>query len=1608
MWKNESGQAYTLASLIDQLSDIIVPLNGLGGFVDSSPTHSGTIFRLPLRTVASDLSDNVYDIQKLQELLDVLRQEAKYLLLFLKSICKIQVVHIKQDGEHNLSFSIEINPDCLSSFEAKRHSFMQQLREAHENQPYSFRVNSYSARLSVIVVDSNSKRDQSGTTDWLLSTCVGSANHILQVAAKKQHTVPWIGAALQIGRKSVNGRIFCFLPLPLKISGMPIHINGTFRLSDDKQALKLPGIERRNDPSLDWNKILISYLLPSTYSMLLMEAKKRIAPDDFYSAWPNVELLQDSSFSMCLKPLLSFLFKNEVIWAQKPGSRKQVGEWINISQAMFIPKGSNISSALKGVLSNFGFHLVTVPDVVFKALKYAKANTREVSPAVVRHLLRSSPKHYLDTSRSDKSVLLIYCISDNNYRDLHGLKLLPLANGSFTSLKIAEKGFRTQTLYLCTKDCPPSLFPILSHLLVDSVTDLNLHKNLKKIAINQDTNLRVLSLDAVASLLTQAMPSSWQRSSLVDMPNHSDRLTLAWLKELWTWLKSKDLKTFRDQLLVPCFKSASDSPSQFFLTRLSSSQPVIFVSRHAACSQYLLSALYKLNLRVCLQREFTFVQHEDLFEYINSLDVNNVLDAIIASPPDYKRLSLDSNEADSFIAFLNSGSYISSGPRKTVLQKIPLFSPKFALEQANLESKVLYSIEQAATQSITEQALVEPSDKIIRYLPANLVLLSRRNHNQVQLLKTLNIPFPSDVGLLIDHIFPIIKEKSFLSSKAIDSLMSQVLDRFDILNSRESDYNLAESIKALPFIEVDYEFRSPQELFDPKNTDVVAFFRSIKNQSFVKTSDNHVFEEEQFDPTNKSIVSVYKNENMYPQAPYNTLKRIAVLKTCGLQTSINPQILLDIIEAISLSGSSEPKNVASIKLKEAVAMLQYMSSPTFEKGSTPGYYTVASQPLGRTFSSSLRLLATSRSWLPILSNEPPSYPKELFWKGSSFKSHLISLSDSVVILSNSKNDTKAPFLVGSQVYIVSHTASPEIKKMLQIDSSSFTRHVIAHFKEILRCQDKLSVNMLEFLAREVYSYMNNQHHSFLQLIYAIPEWIYIKNEGMFVSPGIVALTQNPNFRRDLRPYIFILPENLSIYTSVFGSASGILPTVCQSQILSVLKNIREDVEANHQRTTSTEAWNMVLNILNWLTNNGNEKISDEVNPEDVLLPTESRSEWPQLVQASETVYTENRFLMSYLNFSANGQGSYAFVHTNVNIKLAQNLGATPLSEILDISEDTFEDAGQNEPLTVRLKNILRDYKDGLTIVKELLQNADDAEATEVNFCYDARQHENDPKRLFFSGMSEAHGPALVVHNNKPFTNEDFENITKLAATSKREDSLKIGQFGVGFCSVYHITDIPSFVSRDKLYIFDPTLSFLRREVKNLAQPGKRIDFTHQLFSGSAQLSPYTGLFGFSHSEYPETIFRFPFRKQASELSGICYTEKNIEQLIKSIAECGTNLLLFLQNVKTITFQRIDQGQSTPVILLRVTKQHVPLPISLPSEVEIQEFHSMISEQSESCHWLVSHCSESKSPNEWHMASAACLLGESSTYAIKDDFEGESFCFLPLCQNTGLPVHTLQL
>jgi sacsin len=89
--------------------------------------------------------------------------------------------------------------------------------------------------------------------------------------------------------------------------------------------------------------------------------------------------------------------------------------------------------------------------------------------------------------------------------------------------------------------------------------------------------------------------------------------------------------------------------------------------------------------------------------------------------------------------------------------------------------------------------------------------------------------------------------------------------------------------------------------------------------------------------------------------------------------------------------------------------------------------------------------------------------------------------------------------------------------------------------------------------------------------------------------------------------------------------------------------------------------------------------------------------------------------------------------------------------------------------------------------KELIQNADDAGAREVKFLYDDRSF--GKTYLATEHLQKYQGPALYAFNDAIFEPEDWEGIQNLMRSNKKFDLLKVGRFGIGFNSVYHITGL---------------------------------------------------------------------------------------------------------------------------------------------------------------------------------------------------------------------------
>jgi len=103
--------------------------------------------------------------------------------------------------------------------------------------------------------------------------------------------------------------------------------------------------------------------------------------------------------------------------------------------------------------------------------------------------------------------------------------------------------------------------------------------------------------------------------------------------------------------------------------------------------------------------------------------------------------------------------------------------------------------------------------------------------------------------------------------------------------------------------------------------------------------------------------------------------------------------------------------------------------------------------------------------------------------------------------------------------------------------------------------------------------------------------------------------------------------------------------------------------------------------------------------------------------------------------------------------------------------------------------------------QELIQNADDAGATEVKFLFDSRDNAFGTTSLINVGLSKFQGPALYVYNNGLFTEQDWVGIESIMQGSKKKDPVAAGRFGIGFNSVYHVTgEVDRYTERTEIFL----------------------------------------------------------------------------------------------------------------------------------------------------------------------------------------------------------------
>jgi hypothetical protein len=188
----------------------------------------------------------------------------------------------------------------------------------------------------------------------------------------------------------------------------------------------------------------------------------------------------------------------------------------------------------------------------------------------------------------------------------------------------------------------------------------------------------------------------------------------------------------------------------------------------------------------------------------------------------------------------------------------------------------------------------------------------------------------------------------------------------------------------------------------------------------------------------------------------------------------------------------------------------------------------------------------------------------------------------------------------------------------------------------------------------------------------------------------------------------------------------------------------------------------------------------------------------------------------------------------------EKLRQTRLRLVEAISENNFQDG---------LKRFLSElYPDNAHFIYELLQNAEDALATTVEFTLQA-------DRL------------TVSHDGKqPFSIADIDSITSIGQSTKKDDPTQIGKFGVGFKAVFAYTTRPEVRSGAHSFAIEDL--FVPTAIDGTTKPN-------------------------------QTVFTFPFDREDKPV------ETARSEVERGLSNLDDKTLLFLNHISTITYELPD-------------------------------------------------------------------------------------------------------
>ncbi|KAL5993451.1 hypothetical protein ACLOJK_014376 [Asimina triloba] len=1478
--------------IFEQFPDQFAPFLHFG--CDLQHAFPGTLFRFPLRNEnmasRSQIKKEKYGPEDVLSLFSSFSEGLSESLLFLQNVRTISIF-VKEGAGYDMSLLHRVSRNAIKESESEALPSHDLLSFVHGNHQNGMDKELFFCKLSgapesdlpqncqkIVVTESNLSGEKSHI--WMVSECLGGGRARRKSVSRdnRHHNfIPWASVAAYLYSVSENdakessddvhstevqpisnildhhqipsgsrqhsrefvGRAFCFLPLPIT-TGLPTHINAYFELSSNRRDIWF-GNDMTGGGKVrsDWNIFLLEDVVAPAYGHLLAKVAAEIGPSElFFSLWPTTKRPEPwesvvRRLYMCIADL-----GLRVLYTKARG-----GQWISTKQAVFPDFSFHKADELGEALSNAGLPLVTVSKPVVERFMDACPTLHFLTPQLLRSLLIRRKREF--KSKEAMILMLEYCLNDiegSTSFSLHGLPLIPLANGLFTIFDKCGEGERVFITYQNEYDLLKAAVP---HLLVDcSIPDGPLGK-LRDIAQSGDSNISLLTCHSLVELFPRLLPVEWQHAKQVSwMPGYQGQPSLEWMGLLWAYLKSScaDLSIFSRWPILPVRNDC--------LLGLVRNSNVI---RDDGWSENMYSLLHKLGC-FFLRSDLT-IDHPQLQNFVQDatgVGILNALHSIAGHPTEVGRLFDNALEGEmhELRSFIFQSKWFHEDQMEPkhieMIKLLPIFE--------SYKNRKLVSLSRPTKW-------LKPEGIHDELLDENFVRTESDREKHI-LRSYLGIQEPSRVEFYKDHVLTCMK--AFISQP---TLISAIL--LDLKLLIEEDVSTRNVLSQLPFVlAADGLWQHPSRIVDAKRI-MNAHFKSriVASTQFEMgkvvscgmvllvgkddcQSNNRMlldtYMEEAwkpvamviilsgilkvlsgewirrlYDPRVPGLQKLLHREAFFPCDKFLNSETLDALVSLGLKKDLGFTGLLDVARSVSMlddSGKAEALEYG----RRLLACLDTLASQLSKRDGDGDLGNILHPDSNDSCQDAETLYSTGTDeescwkWDPeleaCLGDVMHDKPDDEFWSEMrAIKWCPVCVNPSVKGLPwvPSKDLVASPKAVRpkSQMWLVSST-------MRIVDGESCSEYLqtklgwrdqpniyilSTQLVELSRSYCQLKSQSEEeppdtVLQREIPSlYSKLQEYvgtdDFMILKSALDgiQWVWIGDN--FVSPKALAFDSPVKFH----PYLYAVPSEL-VEFRVLLSALGVRLTFDTVDYLHVLHRLKRDLNG---LSLTPEQLNFVHCVLEAVVDCSADRSPSDASMSSALLPDSSGV----LMQSTDLVYNDAPWM------EKSGLVSKHFVHPSISNDLADKLGVQSLRYLSLVDDELTKELPCMDH--DRINELLAAYGNNDFLLFDLLELADCCKATKVHLIFDKREHPRQSLLQQNLGVvfvrvhdfSEFQGPALtIVLEGATLSREEMCSLQLLPPWKLHGTTIN---YGLGLLSCYAMSDLLSIVSSGYFYIFDP-------------------------------------------------------------------------------------------------------------------------------------------------------------------------------------------------------------